>query len=138
MWNFCNDRGNHLVLRAADQGRHNIVADRVHENEKRTRYHAAQAERQEHPQERPPGRAPSFLQIGVGKQARELPAAVIAADGKLTVQPLKANADAPVDCFYIYPTVSLDKSLNSDTNWGDGCAGRMALLPRPRQSGTRR
>lgn len=41
-------------------------------------------------------------------------------DGTLTVQPLKANPEAPIDCFYIYPTVSRDTSLNSDTNWGQG------------------
>lgn len=44
----------------------------------------------------------------------------IISDGTLTIQPLKANPEAPIDCFYVYPTVSRDTSLNSDTNWGRG------------------
>ncbi len=42
----------------------------------------------------------------------------IAADGALTVQPWEANAAAPVDCFYVYPTVSLDPGGNSDMELG--------------------
>lgn len=41
-------------------------------------------------------------------------ATVIAADGSATVTPFTADADAPFDCFYIYPTVSTDFSGNSD------------------------
>ena len=41
-------------------------------------------------------------------------ATVVAATGKLTPEPWKADPKAPIDCFYVYPTVSNDKSLLSD------------------------
>lgn len=50
--------------------------------------------------------------------AVDLTTTVIAADGKLTNEPFKANANAPVDCFYVYPTVSLDATPNSDMTAG--------------------
>ncbi|WOB06836.1 DUF3089 domain-containing protein [Piscinibacter gummiphilus] len=41
----------------------------------------------------------------------------IAADGKRSVSPpVVANANAPIDCFYVYPTVSNDPGGNSDMN----------------------
>lgn len=47
--------------------------------------------------------------------AQPLVHTLIAADGTLTRQaPLVARADAPIDCFYVYPTVSLDEGGNSD------------------------
>ena len=39
---------------------------------------------------------------------------VVAADGTLTKETWKANANAPIDCFYVYPTVSTDQTPNSD------------------------
>ena len=42
----------------------------------------------------------------------------VAADGTLTREAFMANKDAPVDCFYVYPTVSLDSSPLSDMNPG--------------------
>jgi Protein of unknown function (DUF3089) len=39
---------------------------------------------------------------------------VVAADGKLTRETWKANPQAPIDCFYVYPTVSTDQTPNSD------------------------
>ena len=39
---------------------------------------------------------------------------VIAADGKLTQEMWKADQNAPIDCFYVYPTVSTDPGQNSD------------------------
>ena len=39
---------------------------------------------------------------------------VITADGRLTREDWKANPSAPIDCFYVYPTVSLDTAANSD------------------------
>jgi hypothetical protein len=39
---------------------------------------------------------------------------IIAADGTLTREDWKANPDAPIDCFYVYPTVSNDPTPNSD------------------------
>ena len=41
---------------------------------------------------------------------------VIAADGKLTRETWKADPNAPVDCFYVYPTISTDPTPNSDMN----------------------
>ena len=42
--------------------------------------------------------------------AVDLTATVVAADGKLTKEPFKENPNAPIDCFYVYPTVSNDKT----------------------------
>ena len=41
-------------------------------------------------------------------------ATVIAADGAATVETFKADPNAPIDCFYVYPTVSSDPGGNSD------------------------
>lgn len=41
---------------------------------------------------------------------------VIAADGKLTTETWKADSNAPIDCFYVYPTVSTDPGPHSDLN----------------------
>lgn len=46
--------------------------------------------------------------------AIDLGTTVIAADGTMTPEPYTAAADAPIDCFYVYPTVSLDPTPNSD------------------------
>jgi hypothetical protein len=44
----------------------------------------------------------------------DLTTTVIAADGKLSRETWTADANAPVDCFYVYPTVSTDPTPNSD------------------------
>ena len=44
----------------------------------------------------------------------DLTTTVIAADGKLTQEKWAADPKAPVDCFYVYPTVSTDPTPNSD------------------------
>ena len=36
---------------------------------------------------------------------------IVAADGKLTREEWKANPNAPIDCFYVYPTVSTDPGV---------------------------
>jgi hypothetical protein len=41
---------------------------------------------------------------------------VIAPDGKLSRETWVADANAPIDCFYVYPTVSTDPTPNSDMN----------------------
>src|SRR5260370_4354876 len=46
--------------------------------------------------------------------AVDLNTTIVAADGKLKHETWKANAKAPVDCFYVYPTVSNDPTPNSD------------------------
>ena len=50
--------------------------------------------------------------------AVDLTATVVAADGKLTKETWQDNSKAAVDCFYVYPTVSLDTTPNSDMNAG--------------------
>jgi hypothetical protein len=42
-----------------------------------------------------------------------LDATVIASDGSMTKELFHADPDAPIDCFYVYPTVSTDPGLNS-------------------------
>ena len=49
----------------------------------------------------------------------DLTTTVISASGKLTREPWAANPKAPIDCFYVYPTVSLDSTGNSDMVAGD-------------------
>lgn len=39
---------------------------------------------------------------------------VVSADGTLARETWKADANAPIDCFYVYPTVSTDPGPNSD------------------------
>jgi hypothetical protein len=46
--------------------------------------------------------------------AVDLSSTVIAADGRFTREPWRADPKAPIDCFYVYPTVSTDKAINSD------------------------
>jgi len=41
-------------------------------------------------------------------------ATVVAADGKLTRETWATDANAPIDCFYVYPTISTDPTPNSD------------------------
>lgn len=50
--------------------------------------------------------------------ASDLDATVVAADGTLSREEFQANPDAPIDCFYVYPTVSLDETPNSDMEAG--------------------
>ena len=50
--------------------------------------------------------------------AVDLTTTVIAADGTLTREEWKADPNAAVDCFYVYPTVSADPTPNSDMNAG--------------------
>jgi hypothetical protein len=45
--------------------------------------------------------------------AQNLDSTVIAADGTLTRETFKPDPDAPIDCFYVYPTVSHDPGLNA-------------------------
>jgi hypothetical protein len=49
-----------------------------------------------------------------------LDATAVAPDGTLTAEPFVADPDAPVDCFYVYPTVSFDPAPNSDTDVSAG------------------
>jgi hypothetical protein len=44
---------------------------------------------------------------------------VVAGDGTLTKETWVSNPKAPIDCFYVYPTVSGDPTPNSDMNAGN-------------------
>jgi len=46
--------------------------------------------------------------------AADLSTTVISAKGKLKQEAWAANPKAPIDCFYVYPTVSNDRTGNSD------------------------
>jgi hypothetical protein len=46
--------------------------------------------------------------------ASDLSTTVVAADGTLTPEPFVPNAAPPIDCFYVYPTISNDTTPNSD------------------------
>ena len=50
----------------------------------------------------------------------DLDATVLGGDGSRTVERFVAATDPPIDCFYIYPTVSDDPGLNSDMVPGAG------------------
>lgn len=50
--------------------------------------------------------------------AADLSSTVITADGSMTVEKFTPNPDAPIDCFYVYPTVSLEPTPNSDMTIG--------------------
>jgi hypothetical protein len=46
----------------------------------------------------------------------DLSTTVVAADGSLTREAFQPNPNAPIDCFYVYPTISTDQAPNSDMN----------------------
>jgi hypothetical protein len=46
--------------------------------------------------------------------AGDLSSTVVAADGSAVVQKASAQAKPPIDCFYVYPTVSLQTSVNAN------------------------
>ena len=39
---------------------------------------------------------------------------IVSGDGKLTRETWSADPNAPIDCFYVYPTISTDQTPNSD------------------------
>jgi hypothetical protein len=58
---------------------------------------------------------------------RDLTTTVVAADGTAEIVEHEAAEDPPVDCFYIYPTISADPELNSDLEPADGQEIRAAV-----------
>jgi hypothetical protein len=50
--------------------------------------------------------------------AVDLSTTVIASDGKTTLEPFMADPAAPIDCFYVYPTVSNDPGGNATMQAG--------------------
>ena len=67
----------------------------------------------------------------------DLATTVIAASGKLTRETWSADPKAPIDCFYVYPTVSNDSTPNSDMNAGPVGGVKATLKARLRNSGIR-
>ena len=51
-----------------------------------------------------PGATPNACDV-------DLTTTVVGADGSMTVEPFKADPKAPIDCFYVYPTVSIDPGV---------------------------
>ena len=43
---------------------------------------------------------------------------IITADGSMTKEPFHADPNAPIDCFYVYPTVSTDPDFNASMTIG--------------------
>jgi Protein of unknown function (DUF3089) len=50
--------------------------------------------------------------------AVDLSTTIVAANGKFKKESFKAARNPPIDCFYVYPTVSLDQTGNSDMTAG--------------------
>lgn len=48
-----------------------------------------------------------------------LDSTIVDADGTLVPQPFTPDPEAPIDCFYVYPTISRDPTANSDLVAGD-------------------
>jgi len=48
--------------------------------------------------------------------AVDMTTTVVYADGSLSREMWSADPNAPIDCFYVYPTVSTDTGVNSDMN----------------------
>lgn len=44
----------------------------------------------------------------------DLTTTIVAADGTMTRETFAADPNAPIDCFYVYPTISTDTGRNSD------------------------
>lgn len=51
---------------------------------------------------------------------QNLDATIVNVDGTTTVEPHVFATNAPIDCFYVYPTISADKTPNSDFIPGEG------------------
>jgi hypothetical protein len=62
----------------------------------------------------------NWLCLPGGKDACniDMTTTVIAPDGKMTRETFAANPKAPIDCFYVYPTVSNDQGTHSDMTVG--------------------
>ena len=48
----------------------------------------------------------------------DLDTTIVSADGSTEIESYAPKADPEIDCFYVYPTVSLDATANSDLNAG--------------------
>jgi hypothetical protein len=58
---------------------------------------------------------------------QDLDVTVVEADGTTSIEAFEPAEDAPVDCFYVYPTISRDETTNSDMEASDEEEGFAAL-----------
>src|SRR5437773_1253895 len=56
----------------------------------------------------------SLLRRGVTKESLQVGIEIVVENGNLTRERWNADPNAPIDCFYVYPTVSTDLTPNSD------------------------
>ncbi len=64
---------------------------------------------------------------------RDLDVTRIEPGGERTVEERSPAADPPVDCFYVYPTVSADKGTNSDLEVAPGDAEELTVVAQAAQ-----
>src|SRR5699024_6912892 len=57
----------------------------------------------------------------------DLDSTTVEADGTLTVVPFEPAEDPPIDCFYVYPTISRDETVTSDWEASDAEEGYVTL-----------
>ena len=57
----------------------------------------------------------------------DLDATVVEADGTTSVETFEADPDAPIDCFYVYPTISQDTTTYSDWDFSPEQEGFVTL-----------
>jgi len=57
----------------------------------------------------------------------DLDTTVIAPDGTMTIEPFEPATDPPIDCFYVYPTISQDPTPFSDWDASDAEEGYVTL-----------
>lgn len=60
--------------------------------------------------------------------SQPLDSTTVAADGTTKPDPFVARPDAPIDCFYVYPTISTDPGSNSDLVPADSQEGLVAVM----------
>lgn len=69
--------------------------------------------------------------------AGDIAATIVAPDGTQTVEPAAKRAAPKADCFYVYPTTSMDPTPHSDLIAGDGETGMAASQAAPFRSACR-
>jgi hypothetical protein len=69
--------------------------------------------------------------------AGDIAATIVAPDGTQTVEPAAKRAAPTADCFYVYPTTSMDPTPHSDLIAGDGETGMAASQAAPFRSACR-
>lgn len=57
----------------------------------------------------------------------DLDTTIVEADGTTSVEEFEADPDAPIDCFYVYPTISQDETTYSDWDFSEAEEGYVTL-----------